>query len=110
LIIRTDGSEETRDIDRDTDLASLINAEYLDTVNLRDGRVMMVDDRGYDSTAVRKPDGGGFELVPVRARKPLNKKATALYHSVCIRGTTHQIVGDVVIVRDEDIDEDEDDE
>jgi hypothetical protein len=34
--------------------------------------------------------------------KPVNQKATALYHAVCRPGTLHQIHGDVVIVSDRD--------
>lgn len=45
---------------------------------------------------------GSFELKCIRARKPVNAKATELYHAVCKPGTTHQIVGDVAIVNDED--------
>jgi len=30
----------------------------------------------------------------------MSEKATALYHSVCLPGTTHQIVGDVAIAID----------
>ena len=40
--------------------------------------------------------------MPAKPRKPINEKATALYHANCRPGTTHQIVGDVVIVPDED--------
>jgi len=69
-------------------------------VNLRDGRVMLVDDNGYETEAV--PRDFGVELVCKRARKPLNQAATRLYHSVCRPGTTHQIVGDVAIVWDKD--------
>ncbi len=47
---------------------------------------MAVDDLGH----VRVPP------------KPVNAKATQLYHANCLPGTTHQIVGDVVIVLDDD--------
>lgn len=54
----------------------------LDVVNLRDGRVMFVDDTGYN-------DG-----------RPPNPEATKLYHSICRPGTTWQICGDVVVTLD----------
>src|SRR5262245_30117441 len=34
--------------------------------------------------------------------KPVNEKATELYHRICKPGTTWQIRGDVAIARDED--------
>jgi len=84
-IIRVDGSEE-HVIARFGQIDRLIHADGLDTVNLRDGRVMVVDDLGH-------PNG-----------KPVNRKATALYHGICRPGTTHQIVGDVAIVVDAEVD------
>ncbi len=80
-------------------------------MNLRDGRVMLVDDNGYDVEEVDlglKPGPAGgqpmqtYRRVPIRARKPVNEAATRIYHGVCKPGTTHQIVGDVAIVRDAD--------
>lgn len=62
----------------------MIGAEVLDTVNLRDGRVMLVDDTGL-------VDG-----------KPRNEAATTLYWSICRPGTTHPICGDVAVALDED--------
>jgi hypothetical protein len=83
-------------------ISALIGAaEGLDTVNLRDGRVMLVDDKGYETEEVNH-GGGHFELRPIRARKPINRAATELYHGICVPGTTHQIVGDVAVVLDED--------
>jgi hypothetical protein len=67
-----------------------LNVSCCDSVTLRfpsngkDGIVMMVDDAGM-------VDG-----------KPVNSKATALYHSRCKPGTIHGIHGDVAIVNDED--------
>jgi len=88
------------------EIARLIDARTLDLVNLRDGRVMLVDDDGYEvEVQERDPPPGfavAFERVPVRAAKPVNPIATGLYHAICHPGTTHQIVGDVAIVRDED--------
>lgn len=85
-VIRTNGVEE--EFDRPfRDIEGLIDAQGLDTVNLRDGRVMVVDDLGH-----------------VRAPRPqVNAKATELYHSVCRPGTRHQIVGDVAIVVDAEV-------
>lgn len=57
-----------------------IGAACLDSVNLRDGRFMLVDDTGAITG------------------KPVNYEATRLYHGVCIPGTTHEICGDVAIV------------
>jgi hypothetical protein len=48
-IIRTDGTESQHAVSRFHDIAPLIGAETLDTVNLRDGRVMPVDDDGWES-------------------------------------------------------------
>lgn len=59
-----------------------IAADCVDTVNLWDGRVMIIDDSG---------------LIDGRER---NEAATTLYHSVCIPGTTSPISGDVVICLD----------
>lgn len=82
-IIRTSGTEET--IEGRATIAAVekaIGASILDTVNLRDGRVMLVDDNGISKNL------------------PVNQVATGLYHSVCRRGTTHQIRGDVAVVYD----------
>ena len=100
-LIRTDGTEQHVDepfsaIDR------LIGATLLDSVNLCDGRVMMVDDGGWETKTVDHGDGH-FELRPIKARKPINEKATALYHAVCRPGTTFQIAGDVAIVVDAEV-------
>lgn len=97
-IIRADGTEE-RVSAQFGDVPRLIGAAVLDTVNLRDGRVMCVDDEGYETERVNHGDGS-IELRPTCARKPANAKATMLYHGVCVAGTTHQIVGDVAIVVD----------
>ena len=86
-VIRSDGTEETHDVQR-TILCKwverVIDCDLFDVVNLRDGRVMLVDDLGHDRG------------------KPRNEKATALYHSICKPGTTHFIAGDVVVALDED--------
>lgn len=90
LIVRVDGSVELhegrpsiREVSRD------IGAETLDTVILtrHGGRatvVMMVDDTGMID------------------HRPVNPKATELYHGVCKPGTIYAIHGDVAIVHDGD--------
>lgn len=112
-IIRSDGSEEQLDATEDTVWKTIereIKASALDSVNLRDGRMMFVDDDGYDVELIEHPPRDGYAFVTerraTRARKPVNAKATALYHGVCVPGTTHAIVGDVAIVRDADFSED----
>lgn len=103
-IIRTSGATEEHDLPRSGaigEIEKLIGAALLDQVNLRDGRVMFVDDNGYESETVDH-GGGRFELRHTIARKPVNPEATKLYHGVCRPGTTHQIVGDVAIVFDRD--------
>lgn len=101
-VIRTNGAEEHHEVRKAfaiREICALIGCETADTVNLRDGRVMLVDDDGWECDVVRRENG--VELVPVHARKPINAKATELYRSVTIPND-HQIVGDVAIVRDED--------
>lgn len=104
-IIRTSGRHEQHTAPRDSLLPWVhraINAKTLDTVNLRDGRVMLVDDNGYESELVEL-EPGHSELRPIRAVKPENAEATKLYHAICIPGTTHKIVGDVAIVIDQEV-------
>lgn len=85
-IIRVSGARETHLVPRGSmkEIRTLIAADCFDTVNLRNGMVMLVDDTGMI-------DG-----------RPVNSEATKLYHGVCRPGTTHQICGDVAIVRDAD--------
>lgn len=85
-LILADGTEKHVD-EPFAKIPELIGAESLDTVNLHDGRVMLVDDLGHG-----------------KGRSP-NEKATKLYHSVCYPGTTHQIVGAVAIVVDAEVNE-----
>ena len=86
LLIRADGTQaELSHLQITTRrIAALIHADTLDTVNLRDGHVMFGDDAGH-----------------ARAL-PINPQATRRYWAVCQPGTTHQIVGDVVIAPDSD--------
>lgn len=86
-VIRVDGTETMHE-QKPTihSIQQFIGADCLDSVILdRDNeQVMMVDDTGMC-------DG-----------KPVNPKATALYHAICKPGTIHCIHGDVVIVNDGD--------
>lgn len=105
LLIRTDGTQQVLPGPvSSAEIHKLIGAECLDTVSLhhmgRPLHVMMIDDHGYDTEEV--VDGHIFTMKPVRALKPVNVEATRLYHLNCQPGTVHQIVGDVVIVPDED--------
>lgn len=104
-ILRVNGASEQIETTRERaldDIRKAIGAETLDTVNLRDGRIMLVNDRGYDTVPI-KHSPTHTELRPTRALLPVNAKATALYHAICIPGTTHQIVGDVGILVDADL-------
>lgn len=83
-LIKTDGTEEQIEFNGIPGASKAINADTLDTVNLRDGKVMLVDDIG------------------LKKGLPVNAKATEIYHGICRPGTTHQIVGDVVIALDAD--------
>lgn len=86
-LLRTDGTQTTIGFAKPNlirECEKLIGADVLDTVNLRDGRVMLVDDLGHQKGL------------------PDNAQATALYHAICRPGTTHRIVGDAVIARDKD--------
>lgn len=107
-IIRTSGATEQHEVPNGNGcfkaIEALIGAQFVDTVNLRDGRVMLVDDKGYETDPITtEVDGVSFiELRTTKALKPVNVEATKLYHAVCIPGTTHQIVGDVAICLDAD--------
>jgi hypothetical protein len=84
-VIRVNGAEE--DIAGRPTIASVrkaIGADCLDTVNLHNGSVMMVDDTGMVDN------------------KPSNSKATAIYHAMCKPGTVYTIHGDVALVNDSD--------
>lgn len=85
-VIRVDGSKEQHDVPKGglRPIGKLIGVDTFDTVNLRDGRVMLVDDTGMI-------DG-----------KPVNPEATKLYHGICRPGNPHSIHGDVAIARDAD--------
>ncbi len=104
-IIRADGTEEPLERPMNNgEIAALIGAETLDVVSLKSLGdplwVMLVDDAGYETR--EEVRGGSVHLIPTRARKPVNVKATALYLAECRGGTTHQVVGDVAIVPDQD--------
>lgn len=104
-IIRADGAEEVIEGPKTMqELHRLLGYDTFDTVNLRHlgepRHVMLVDDNGHETRAVETP--GLLQLVSIGHRKPVNEKATELYWANCRAGTTHQIVGDVAIVPDED--------
>lgn len=81
-LIRATGAEEPiRGDESFAELERLLGADCCDTVNLRNGWTMVVDDVGHQK------------------RLPVNAKATALYHSICRPGTTWEIRGDVAIIR-----------
>ena len=85
-VLRTSGAEEKHfDVPRGSllDIYRLIGCELVDVVNLRDGRMMLVDDEG------------------LLAQKPTNRKATEIYRALT---GSHDglIVGDVALVEDED--------
>jgi hypothetical protein len=92
-VLRTDGSEEEHTFEVKKGefvlekIYHLINdsCNCVNLVNLRHmKKVMLVDDNGLWK-----------EL-------PFNEKATRLYHSVCIPGTVDPIVGNAVLLREED--------
>jgi len=106
LVISTEGEDVVfRTPPTIRNIETLIGAKTLEFIRIgkADGSdlVMAIDDRGYESTMVEVGDGR-YKLQPVRALKPVNQRATELYHAICNPGTTHQIVGDVAIVHDED--------
>jgi len=109
-ILRTDGREEIHEVPRKTfrdTVSTLIGAVHLETLRVVNG-FMILDEDGYDVELVDHGPGRfeGEEYVlrverrAVHARKPVNAKATALYHEVCPPGTTHEIVGDVAFVKE----------
>lgn len=55
---------------------------------------VILSKKGRRSTIMFVDDNGLQKDLPV------NPKATKLYHAVCVPGTTHQIVGDVVVIED----------
>ena len=88
-IIRVDGSEEICGPVSLKTIYEAIGCSTIDTVTLTWSAfvpeiVMCVDDTGMIDN------------------KPINPKATALYHSICKPGTPYSIHGDVAIVNDAD--------
>lgn len=103
LILRVDGSRVSVSVPKANVWAAIekeIGASCLDGVDLRNGTTMFVDDNGYEAETISSP--GYIQLVCTKPRKPVNIAATKLYHSVCVPGTVHRIVGDVAIVSDSD--------
>jgi hypothetical protein len=108
LVIRTDGSEETVTLEKGSLLLPHVRAalgfDTLDFVyigNPNSDLIMAVDDNGWEFDVVEH-GAHHHEHVPTKAKKPVNAKATAYYHAICVPGTTHQIVGDVAIFHDGD--------
>lgn len=64
------------------EIRGLIGADTLETVSLRNGTTLYVDDAGHQKNL------------------PRNEIATTLYHAICRAGTTHHIVGDAVVAPD----------
>lgn len=88
-VLHVDGTLVAHTID-DADpmpaIHKLIDCDCVDFVRLADRvHVMLVDDNG------------------IAKGRPVNPNATVLYHDVCRPGTTHQICGDVAIVRAADL-------
>lgn len=88
-LIHVDGTEQDLPGPQTIDqICRLIGCDTIDVVRLRHlgdpVQVMCVDDTGLI-------DG-----------KPVNPKATALYHQNCHPGVTNPICGDVAVVPDED--------
>jgi hypothetical protein len=82
LVIRTDGTEEiVKGKPKILAMRSMIRAESLDFVRIGklipNDLTMAVDDLGWETETIDHGDGR-IELKPVRARKPINAKATAL--------------------------------
>jgi hypothetical protein len=92
VVLRADGTEEMiREPPTRLRVRQAIGAERLDYVPLTwcDGRpviVMAVDDDGYDATAIER--GMITELIPTRAKKPINHRAT---ESTALRPVTIRI-------------------
>lgn len=92
-VIRVSGEEEEHEFPLVSGrralekIYELIDCKTIDVVTLtfhsgQPSLVMVVDDEGYAK------------------EKPVNPKATQLYHQRCKPGVTHQIVGDVALVND----------
>lgn len=109
-LLSTDGSEQAAIVNKDLIWAWLrdrLAAANLEFVNLRDGRILIVDQDGWASQLVERDPLPGYdtthELVPTIARKPVNPAATALYRTIAPdRYREHSIVGDAAVVLDKD--------
>lgn len=82
------------------------NCDHVTLWNMGDKplHVMFVDGDGWEAEAVERRDRDDvlhIELRATRARLPVNDAATHLYHAAGYR-KGHQIVGDAVIVPDDD--------
>lgn len=106
ILLRADGTQQiiSHAVTME-EVQRLIGAESVDTVTMRHlgepTHVMLVDDLGYEYEVIDH-GGGHIEHRTTRALKPVNHAATHLYQLNCKPGTTHQIVGDVIVCPDED--------
>jgi hypothetical protein len=105
-LIRTDGTTKVLPPGMSMRaIRELIGAESLDTVALHHLgeplHVMLIDDDGWEFEIIEHSPNH-FEHRPTSARKPVNAEATRLYLANCRPGTTHQIVGNVVVMPDLD--------
>jgi hypothetical protein len=110
LIVRTDGTEVlVHEKPTGAKIREAIGADTLGTVILTWAHrhvadlVMSVDNNGYETQTVDHGNGR-IELVPRRARLPVNRRASELYWATCKPEYygAYQIVGDVVLARDQD--------
>ena len=111
-VLRIDGTIEPIDGPGNLDeyhakIRALIGCERTDSFMLADRvHIMILDDAGWEYEVTEERDEATRTVIvthhTTRALKPVNAEATRLYHAVCVPGTTHEIVGDVVIVPDSD--------
>src|SRR5437773_11921662 len=106
-LIRTDGAHEWHTIRAKGASAriqachDLMGCELSDTVYFHDGRVMLVDDAGWETEMDTSVPGHLIiKCIRPKSGKEINPEAMRLYGSVCLPGTTHSIVGDVVVCWD----------
>lgn len=78
-LLKIDGTKTEIDADTVVSVEKILNAGFLDVVDLRNGTVMFVDDNSHSIGL------------------PVNHAATKLYHSICRPDTTFEIRGNVVI-------------
>jgi hypothetical protein len=106
LLIKADGSEQVIAGKPENRTMHKLVGDCLDFVRIgkldNSDLTMAVDDFGYETVTIDHGNGK-IELKPIAARLPDNAKATEFYHAICLPGTIHRIVGDVVIFHDDDV-------